>query len=304
MSKKLVFALAFVPFLCIAKDDGLTEFDFCGIPDSLCAVSNLGVQVACAELPVESQERVTDAAQRQALGFSLVFLADLSMAELRACIGDGESYRSRMDMVGDLLRFLLRNERVVGVSVFDCNLARTEMSLSRIINGKFGRRIEVRASDIKRWIPEIEGKSSAARVNLERFRTLLLIGAAIDKYRLAHNRLPDKLNSLVDEIDLGISESDLSSGSLRVEYRTALDFWKLRLGSYERRVPEPIYDFVPAVYHVAGECVDEIWFASAYTQKRNELFENGCLPSDDPLCRCLLKGCIVVRGGSALSSEK
>ena len=303
MSKKLVFALAFVPFLCVAKDDGLTEFDFCGIPDSLCTVSNLGVQVGCAELPMESQEFLTDAAQRQALGFSLAFQADLSTAELWACAGDSESYRSRMDMVGNLLRFLLRNEHVAGASVFDCNLARTEISLARVINGKFGRRIEVSAGDIKRWLPEIEEKDSKDRASLKRFRALLLIGAAIEQYRLAHNRLPDNLMALVDEEGLGIFESDLSSGHLRVEYRIASEFWKLRLGSYERRVPEPIYDFVPAVFQVAGVVVDEVWFASTYTQKRKELFENGCLPSDDPLCRCRLKGCVVVRGGSTLPSE-
>lgn len=124
---KFVLALAFVPFLCAAKDDGLTEFNFCGIPDMLCAISNLGVQVGCAELPVECQEFLTEAAQRQALGFSLAFQACLSTAELRACAGDGESYCSCMDMVGNLLRFLLGNEHVVGMSVFDCNFARTEI---------------------------------------------------------------------------------------------------------------------------------------------------------------------------------
>ena len=55
MNKNILAALAFVPFLCVAKDDTLTEFDFCGIPDALCTVSNLGVQVGCAELPMESQ---------------------------------------------------------------------------------------------------------------------------------------------------------------------------------------------------------------------------------------------------------
>ena len=252
---------------------------------------------------MESQEFLTDAAQRQALGFSLAFQADLSTAELWACAGDSESYRSRMDMVGNLLRFLLRNEHVAGASVFDCNLARTEISLARVINGKFGRRIEVRASDIKRWLPEIEEKDSKDRVNLRRFRTLLLIGAAIEQYRRAHNKLPENLNSLVDEKSLGVSASDLSSGNLRVEYRTVMDFWKLRLGSYERRVPEPVYDYVPAAFQVAGVVVDEVWFASTYTQKRKELFENEYLPSDDPFCRCRLKGCVVYRGGSVLSSE-
>ena len=273
MSKKLVFALAFVPFLCVAKDDGLTEFDFCGIPDALCTVSNLGVQVGCAELPMESQEFLTDAALKKCLTFAA------------------------MHDVGFL------HEHVAGASVFDCNLARTEISLARVINGKFGRRIEVSAGDIKRWLPEIEEKDSKDRASLKRFRALLLIGAAIEQYRLAHNRLPDNLMALVDEEGLGIFESDLSSGNLRVEYRIASEFWKLRLGSYERRVPEPIYDFVPAVFQVAGVVVDEVWFASTYTQKRKELFENGCLPSDDPLCRCRLKGCVVVRGGSTLPSE-
>ena len=302
MSKKSVFALAFLPFLCVAKDYGVTEFDFCGIPDSLCTVSNLGVQVGCAELPMESQEFLTDAAQRQALGFSLAFQADLSAAELRACAGDGESYRSCMDMAGNLLRFLLRNEHVAGASVFDSNLARTEISLARVVNGKFGRRIVVSASDIKRWLPEIEGKDSKDRVNLTRYRTLLVIGAAIEQYRRAHDSLPENLKALVDEEGLGISESDLSFGNMRVEYRTAPEFWKLRLGSYKRSVPEPIYDFVPAAFQVAGMFVDEVWFASTYTQKRKELFENGYLPSDDPFCRCRLKGCIVVRGGSASPS--
>ena len=303
MNKNILAALAFVPFLCVAKDDTLTEFDFCGIPDSHCIVSNLGVHVGCAELPMESQEFLTDAAQRQALGFSLAFQSYLSTAELRACAGDSESYRSCMDTVCDLLRFLLRNEQVAGRSVFDCNLARTEISLARIINGKFGRRIEVSASDIKRWLPEIEEKSSKDRVNLKRFRTLLAIGAAIEQYRRANNRLPENLQALVDKKDLEIAESDLSSGGLRVEYRIAPAFWKLRLGSYERRVPEPIYDFVPAVFQIAGVVVDEVWFASTYTQKRKELFDNGCLASDDPFCQCRLKGCIVIRGGSELPSK-
>lgn len=303
MSNKLVLVLAFVPFLCVAKDDTLTEFDFCGIPDSYCIVSNLGVHVGCAELPMESQEFLTDAAQRQALGFSLAFQSYLSTAELRACAGDSESYRSCMDTVGNLLRFLLRNQQVAGRSVFDCNLARTEISLARVINGKFGRRIEVSASDIKRWLPEIEETGSKDRVNLKRFRTLLAIGAAIEQYRRAHNRLPENLNALVDEKGMGIAESDLLSGDLRVEYRIASEFWKLRLGSYERRAPEPIYDFVPAVFQVAGVVVDEVWFASTYTQKRKELFDNGHLQSEDPYCRCRLKGCIVVRGGSVLPSE-
>lgn len=300
---KFVLAMAFVPFLCAAKDDGFTEFNFCGIPDKLCAISNLSVQVGCAELPEECQEFLTEAAQRRALGFSLAFQACLSTAELQACAGDRKSYCSCMDMVGNLLRFLLKNDHIVGKSIFDSNFARTEMSLARVINGKFGRRIEVRASDIKRWLPEIEKKDSKNRVNLRRFRTLLLIGAAIEQYRRAHNKLPKNLNSLVDEKNLGVSSSDLSSGNLRVEYRTVMDFWKLRLGSYERRVPEPVYDYVPAVFQVAGVVVDEVWFASTYTQKRKELFENGYLPSDDSFCRCRLKGCVVYRGGSVLSSE-
>lgn len=303
MSKKLAFALTIVPFLCVAKEARLTEFDFCGISDSFCAISNLSVQVGCAELPEECQEFLTEAAQRQALGFSLAFQTCLSTAELRACAGDRKSYCSCMDMVGNLLRFLLKNDHIVGKSIFGSNFARTEMSLARVINGKFGRRIEVRASDIKRWLPEFEAKGSRNRVNLARFKKLLVIGAAIEQYRRAHNKLPENLNSLVDEKNLGVSASDLSSGNLRVEYRTVMDFWKLRFGSYERRDPEPVYDYVPAAFQVAGVVVDEVWFASTYTQKRKELFENGYLPSDDVYCRCRLKGCVVYRGGSVLSSE-
>jgi len=303
MNKNILAALAFVPFLCVAKDDTLTEFDFCGFPDSRCSVSNLGVHVGRAELPWEFQEVLTKAAQQDGLGLTLVFQGYLSSAEVWACSGDVESYRSTMDAVGDLLRFLLKNEHVAGRSMFDCNLARTENSLARVINGKFGRRIEVSASDIKRWLPEIEEKGSKDRVNLKRFRTLLAIGAAIEQYRRANNRLPENLQALVDEKDLGIAESDLSSGGLRVEYRIAPAFWKLRLGSYERRGPEPIYDFVPAVFQIAGVVVDEVWFASTYTQKRKELFDNGCLASDDPFCQCRLKGCIVIRGGSELPSK-
>jgi hypothetical protein len=303
MSKKFLLAMAFVPFLCAAKDDGLTEFNFCGIPDMFCAISNLSVQVGCAELPEECQEFLTEVAQRQALGFSLAFQACLSTAELRACAGDRKSYCSCMDMVGNLLRFLLKNDHIVGKSIFGSNFARTEMSLARVINGKFGKEIAVSANDIRRWLPEFEAKGSRNRVNLARFKKLLVIGAAIEQYRREHNTIPDNLQTLVGEKNLGISESDLSLEDLRVEYKVAQEFWKMRLGSFERAVPEPIYDFIPAVFPVAGIVVDEIWFASTYTQKRKELFENGYLPSDDVYCRCRLKGCVVYRGCSVLSSE-
>lgn len=302
MSKKIIAALAFAPFLCVAKNEELAEFDFCGIPDSLRAVGNYGSHVSGTDLPMECQRFLNDTVHRYALGLSLMFQGCLSAAEVRACSGDGESYRSTMNTVGDMLRFLMKNERVVGKSVFNCNLARTESSLARVINGQLGRSIEVCASDIKRWLPEIEANESRDRCNLNRFKTLLLIGAAIEQYRRVHNRLPENLNVLVGEKGLGISESDLSFGNLRVEYRIASDFWKLRLGSYERRAPEPIYDFVPAVYQVAGVVVDEVWFASTYTQKRKELFDNGHLQSEDPYCRCRLKGCIVMRGGTETSS--
>lgn len=303
MNKTTIAALAFVPFLCVAKNEELTEFDFCGIPDSRCSVSNLGAHVGRAELPLEFQEVLTKAAQQDGLGLTLVFQGYLSSAEMWACLGDVESYRSTMDAVGDLLRFLLKNEHVVGRSMFDCNLARTEISLARVVNEKYGRRIVVSADDIRRWLPEFEDEGSRKRGDLKRFRTLLAIGTAIEQYRSAHDRLPDNLRVLVDEKNLGIAEADLFSGNVRVEYRNELGFWKLRLGRNVRRNPEPMFDFVPAVFNVAGVIVDEVWFASSYTQKRRELFVNGYLQSEDPSCRCRLKGSIVIRGDVKLSSE-
>lgn len=303
MSKKLAFALTIVPFLCVAKEARLTEFDFCGISDSFCTVSNLSIHIGSAEPSMECQEFMVKAAQQYASGLTLVFQSDLSSAEMLAFLGDGERYRSIMNKVGDMLRLLLKNDHIVGKSIFDSNFARTEMSLARVVNGRFGKGIAVSANDIRRWLPEFEAKGSRNRVNLARFKKLLVIGAAIEQYRREHNMIPDNLQTLVGEKNLGISESDLSLEDLRVEYKVAQEFWKMRLGSFEREVPEPIYDFIPAVFPVAGIVVDEIWFASTYTQKRKELFENGYLPSDDPFCRCQLKGCVVYRGGSVLSSE-
>ena len=296
MSKKIVFVLVFVPFLCIAKESRLTEFDFCGISDSLCSVSNLSLYVGCAEPPRDCQEFMTKAVQQYALGLSLVFQSNLSSAEMYACLGNYEKYRSTMDAVGDMLRLLSKNEHIVGKSMFDCNLARTEMSLARVVNGRFGRGIAVSANDIRRWLPELEDKGSRSRRGLGRFRTLLVIGAAIEQYRCEYNKIPDNLQVLVGEKNLGISELDLTLGGLHVEYRVEQGFWKLRLGGHVRAVPEPIQDFIPAVFPLAGVVVDEVWFASTYTQKRKELFEKGYLPSDDIYCRCRLKGCVVIRG--------
>lgn len=299
MNKRMVFAFVLVPFLCVAKNEDLATFDFCGIPDSVCDVSNLSARIACEDLTLNGHELLSYESQQYALGASMAFKALLSAAEMRACVGDRASYCAHMESVADLLCFLSKNAKIAGWAAYESNVARTEYSLARIINGKAGVKIAVTAGEVKRWLPETDGKSTKEFVNLNRFRALLVIGAAIEQYKREHNHLPENLQTLVDEKTLGVLDSDLSSGGLSIEYRKGPDFWKLRLGRYERRVPEPLEDFIPAVFQIAGSYVDEVWFASSYSQKRKELFARGYLPSEDSYCRCSIKGPIVIRGGGA-----
>lgn len=302
MNKTSLVTLALAPLMCIAGNEDLVSFDFRGIPDLVCNVSNLSEHAERDELPVNCNEFLLDASQKYALGVSFVFQSVLSAAELRACAGDRASYCTYMESIADLLRHFQKNEQIAGRSVYECNFARTEYSLARVINGESGARISLTADDVKRWLPDSGDTDSKDGVNLVRFRALLVIGAAIEQYRREHNRLPENLKALVDNKALGVAESDLTFGGLGVEYRKGNAFWKLRVGRNERRVPEPIYDFVPAAFQIAGTHVDEVWFASSYSKKRNELFVRGFLPSDDSSCRCKMKGCVVIRGGVSSST--
>lgn len=298
MNRIIVIVVAMMSLRCLAgtEERGVAAFDFCGISEAMCNVSNYDASVSGNDLSLDCQRFITDAAQLNAKGFSHVFQSCLAMSEFQAGRGDEKSYCRYMDTVGELLRFLLENSRVFGKSVFDGCFAMTGNSLARIVNGRYGRKAVLTASDIKRWLPIIENRCDRDSDCLNRFRSLLVLGAAIEQYRREHGQLPEGVLGLADDNRFGIVPSDLSFCGDEIEYRKELDFWKLRIGRGKRKTEEPIFDYVPAAYRVAGLFVDEVWFASTYSLKRQELFANGFLWSDDVDCRCRLKGCVVIRG--------
>lgn len=304
MNKALSVALSMVSLWCMAGDEKLVGFDFCGIPRMAGVVSNGEVSAAADDLPLEYHQFLSDVARVNAQGYAFVFQSALSLAEFRAGMGDGESYGRGMEYAGKMLRLLMADSEIVGKSAFDCNYARTANSIARIVNGGQGRKVMPTARDIRRWLPKIEGRTDRDATCLMRFRTLLVLGAAIEWYRTVHTHLPESLWQLVEERGLGITAEDLAYGGMEVEYWKNPGFWKLRVGSGRRLKEAPLYDFVPEFYQVAGIFADEVWFVSTYTQKRVELFRRGCLASEDVLCRCRLKGCIVVRGGAKVKNAQ
>jgi hypothetical protein len=289
----LYLLLSVLPSISLGRMRESTAFDYIG------PSTNILAENASSELNEENSRVLFSEIECKSFfpAEECMFLSILTLAEVAYSRNLEHDFRRWMTIASNYLRFQNESVPLIGDALFVRNRLHFEYSLSRFINKMQTGDISITPDDVRRWLPSTQQTSLAENQHIirqERFRTLLILGSGVMIYLKKEGRLPPSLEKIKLEDEIGLRDEDKRFQDEEVVYQCEGDFWKLRIGKAMEK--EPLYEFLPAIDRISGLKCDLIWFSSAFTQKRKELFDKGYLRNVDIRCSGYIKDGILYRG--------
>ena len=229
----------------------------------------------------------------------------LVMAEAQGVSGNEKPFRRHLEILGRMLKMFDDYPAELGTQDSRLLRQRLEYMLARLVNDRRGHVVKLTADDIRQFLPSISSHDMAKmpphRKAQTTFRNMLIIGAELECHLRRHGLLPRSL----DELKNVRADEQLDADGHPIDYRTHARDWMLQSGGAEQgRDASPWDVYVPCIGRTGGTPTKEVCFASSYSKKRKELFENGVVNDDVPRYRCYMRENVPYRGSQQGTAQK
>ena len=224
----------------------------------------------------------------------------LVMAEAVGLAGNIKMFNSYGTAFCSLIQVYEKHSDVLGTFNIRRFRPKLEYMLARLINDRRSVTVKLRPMDIRKILPPItecnevwtESSWNSWR-SRETFRRMLIVGAAIEEYLRKSDGTPDSLDLLED---VNAKEKKDAYGNV-FSYSSQKKEWMLYSRGDEMGKVENHWDvYVPCNGITGGHSTTEMWFASSFSRKRQELYKSGVLNDGYPSCRCYMRGNTIYRG--------
>ena len=224
----------------------------------------------------------------------------LVMAEATGLSGDVKRFSGYGETFCSLIQVYEKHSDVLGNFSIRRFRPKLEYMLARFINDRRSVTVKLLPMDIRKILPPLSGCNEVWTESLwnswrsrETFRRMLIVGAGLEECLRKRGRLPDSLERLE-----GVNAKEVKDA-----YGNAFSYffrqheWMLYSRGNEKGVYENHWDvYVPCNEITGGHSTTEMWFASSFSRKRQELYKAGVLNEGYHSYRCYMRGNKIYRG--------
>lgn len=218
----------------------------------------------------------------------------LVMAEATGLSGDVKRFSGYGEAFRSLIQVYEKHSDVLGNFSIRRFRPKLEYVLARLINDRRSVTVKLLPMDIRKILPPLTECNEVWTESLwnswrsrETFRRMLIVGAAIEEYLRKNGGIPNSLDSL-EGVD--VEEKKDAYGNM-FSYYYRQNEWMLYSRGNEEGAYENNWDvYVPCNGITGGHSTTEMWFASSFSSKRQELYKSGVLNEGYPSYRCYMRG--------------
>ena len=293
----ILMAAYFLP-VRISAVEVVQTLDYAGIEELLLSgdpFNGMGSRTSCKQ----SLEEFVDSPGENLTEASMLEIQNVAVKDFHYLLVYAEAFalvgeKTKADRYRQALRAMLEYQvlynDIVGDGLSLINIPRAEYMLARIINDHRDKCVKLTADDVRSTIPSVMGcidKFDGKRhllSDMETFRKMLIVGAAIETYLRDQGHLPENIDEL-----RSLQPSELvDCEGLEIRYsKTGSKDWKLFSGGVAGIDDNSIGDeIVPGFNKVVGRKNRGVWFSSKFSDKRKALIKNGKIQEDSLLFKC------------------
>ena len=223
----------------------------------------------------------------------------LVIAESVGLSGDKKTFNSYVSAFCSMIQVYEKHSDVFGTFNIRRFRPKLEYMLARIINDRRPSTVKLVPADIRRFLPSLSREGVVWDESLwhswrtrETFRRMLIVGAALEHHLRNFGYLPNSLEAL----NCVEQEEKKDAYGKHFSYRRNKHEWMIFSCGKETERESPWDVYVPCAGVTGGYATTEIWFASSFSRKRQELYRSGHLNNEYPAYRCHMRGDVIYRG--------